>query len=452
MSISKKDFINYYAKQARNEVTSLFLGAGVSVSTGYPSWKTLLEPCAQELNIHLNDNIDLYLLAQYYANEYGNNALKRIINDNINNFNHESDLVESLLNLEFKTIWTTNYDTVIEQNLNKRKILMNKIFDNKDLANINTLNRVNIYKLNGDISNLDRIVITKDDVEKYEKNHELMLTFLKKELVSNTFLFLGYSFTDEIVLSCLSSVNKCLGDSANYHFAIMKDEKNETFNYFIKDLENRYHIRILLIDDFDELPNILNELKNEINKKNIFFSGVFERLPVEEDLFAEKICKLLTNELLSNGYRLYTGYGRNFGNYLCGSSIQYLLSHNMNIEKSLIMRPFLITMDEEDKKIHREMMINNCNITIFMFGQSPTKSGEYKNSSGVLKEFEIAKNNGKYIIPVGSTKYTSYEIWNYVKNNITLFPYLEKYVNGLISDSPTIVVKTIMQIINDIID
>ena len=61
MSISKKEFINYYAKQARNEVTSLFLGAGVSVSTGYPSWKTLLEPCAQELNIHPNDNIDYFL-------------------------------------------------------------------------------------------------------------------------------------------------------------------------------------------------------------------------------------------------------------------------------------------------------------------------------------------------------------------------------------------------------
>ena len=88
-----------------------------------------------------------------------------------------------------------------------------------------SLNRVNIYKLNGDISNLDKIIITQRDLEKYEKEHHLLMTFFKKELVSNTFLFLGYSFKDTLVLSCLSDINACLGESSNYHYTIMEDKK-----------------------------------------------------------------------------------------------------------------------------------------------------------------------------------------------------------------------------------
>jgi len=36
-------------------------------------------------------------------------------------------------------------------------------------------------------SDSDNIVITKADIEKYNDNHQLLLTFFKKELISNTF-------------------------------------------------------------------------------------------------------------------------------------------------------------------------------------------------------------------------------------------------------------------------
>ena len=102
MSISKTSFINYYVEQARRGNVSLFLGAGVSVSAGLPSWAVLLEPCAKQLGIAIDSNVDLYLLAQYYANEYGYSALKRVINDSINQLDYESTLVDKLLNLNFK--------------------------------------------------------------------------------------------------------------------------------------------------------------------------------------------------------------------------------------------------------------------------------------------------------------------------------------------------------------
>jgi len=449
MSITKNQFIQYYAQQAKKEDTSLFIGAGISASTGYPSWKSLLQPCANQLGIEITDSVDLYLLAQYYANQFGYSALKRIINENINLLIHESSLVNELLNLNFKSIWTTNYDTVLEKNYFKRNILTNSVYNDKDLANISRSNRVNIYKLNGDISNLDQIVITKNDLESYEKEHELLLTFFKRELVATTFLFLGYSFTDKVVLSCLNTINRCLKDSANYHFAVLKKDESKEFECFVNDLETRYSARVLLIDDFDDLPSILRELNYEIKRKNIFFSGVFERLPYDEDLFAQSVCSELSNVLLKNHFKLYTGYGRNFGNYLAGSSIQFLLSNNLNIDKNIIMRPFLQTMSSDDKKLHREMLINDCNIAIFMFGQSP-ENNIYINSTGMLKEFEIAKEMDKYIVPIGSSGYTAYEIWKDVKSNITEYPYLEKYIDLLNTKDINVLVSTILQILRDV--
>ena len=75
--------------------------------------------------------------------------------------------------------------------------------------------------MNGDISDPVNMILTKNDYEHYLKKHPLFLTFLKKELVSNTFLFIGYSFSDALVLDCLSSISEFLGDVVGYHYAIM---------------------------------------------------------------------------------------------------------------------------------------------------------------------------------------------------------------------------------------
>lgn len=449
MSVNRRQFIEHYAKRAKKEETSLFLGAGVSASAGYPSWGELLQPCAEELNIKIDNTASLFLIAQYYANRFGKSALKRIINDSINALKSESTLVDELLNLNFKSIWTTNYDTVLENNYLKRNVLTNIIANDRDLSNITPTNRVNIYKLNGDIRNLDKIVITQKDIEEYEPNHELLLTFFKRELVTNTFLFLGYSFSDSIVLSCLNTVNRCLETSSTSHYAIMKKKENVDFHYFIDDLEKRYKVNVLIIEEYEELNNILRDLNNEIKRKNIFFSGVFDRLPEDENIFADELCKKLTTNLLKKNYSIYTGYGRNFGNYLAGHSLQFILHNNMDVNRHLIMRPFLKNMTTEEKIAHRQMLINDCHISIFMFGQIPTEKG-YENSEGMKEEFEIAKTQEKVIIPVGATGYTSSLIWQEVKENIIKYPYLERYIDVLNSQDVDAIVKAITLILDEV--
>lgn len=89
----------------------------------------------------------------------------------------------------------------------------------------------------------------------------------------------------------------------------------------------------------------------------------------------------------------------------------------------------------EDKKKLREEVIGGCGSAIFVFGdynqQSPNPN------SGVQEEFEIAMDNHKTIIPVAYPGMRSEVIWNYIKNNITQFPYLEKNIASLTSECDT---------------
>lgn len=101
------------------------------------------------------------------------------------------------------------------------------------------------------------------------------------------------------------------------------------------------------------------------------------------------------------------------------------------MEKYLIMRPFHERMEKVKKTNHRISMINECNIAIFAYGKSPSPDDKVINSQGVIEEYQIAKNQNKFIIPLGMTGFSSKIIFDDIKNNIVKYPYLERYINVL---------------------
>lgn len=450
--ISQRDFIKAIIAAKQENSISAFVGAGLCSDAKMPDWLHLMKPCAEELGLHIDEKTDLFKFAQYYANKFGYNKLRKVINKTLNTYQHDSKLVSSILNVGFKSIWTTNYDRIIENNIVKLNAYSNTIFDEKDLANISLQNRINIFKLNGDINNLDNIVITQNDIDNYQKNHALFLTFLKRELVTNTFIFIEYSFGDHIVLSALSEINLYLGDSCNTHYTIMKNKHTDEFLMFIDDLEKRYHIKTVLVEEYDEIPLLLNELKNRILDRNIFISGSFEYLSKQDDCFAYNLCKALGEKLIDNNYNIVTGFGRNIGYYISGVVTQKLINCNIgNIEERLIMRPFAHIMTAEEDTQFRKLLIGNANVSIFMFGQY-LKNGIEDISRGTLEEYELAKKMGRKIIPIGVTGYSAHQIFLDVKTNLILYPYLEKYLEILGNErNVDILSSTIITILSELI-
>lgn len=180
----------------------------------------------------------------------------------------------------------------------------------------------------------------------------------------------------------------------------------------------------------NEIPNILNRLANKIRSYRVFISGSFINLNDDDDKFANELAKELTYRLLKK-YQLYSGMGYKLGNYISGYGLNYLSEvHITNIEHHLKMRPFAEHMSEQQIHNHRENLIDQCQFVIFLFGDSKRRNEEH-NSIGVWNEYQIAKKNRKVIIPIGSSGFESRKIYNDISNNITQYPYLEKYIDVL---------------------
>ena len=426
-----------YMKDLARELSrgkiAVFTGAGVSASLKFPNWKLLIKDSAEELGLTI-DNTDLTQVAQFYSNKH---SLSKLLTNIVNKLNEvsldkPSDLVSAILKLNLDSIWTTNYDDIFKH---FSPIKCNVFYDDKSLLNKN-IEGMPIYKINGDINKPESMVITKKDFECYADTHKELMTLLHRELLTKTFLFLGYSFEDGIVLNILQKIVSYFGDSYPYHYTIMKDDNNKYFQYFKEDLESRYHIKVIPVNNHDEIPKMLNNIIAEANKRNVFISGSFDTLPGVERAKVDSFVKNLVDGLYHAKLKIITGVGKGLGAIVTGYAHEYLLNHHMNVSDYLELRPFPIKTDNPTvtTKDYRKYMMRDCCNAIFLYGKSSSykELEEYPGkhySLGTYQEYELARELGINIIPIPSTGYEAEVIYN---DLLTQKPaYIERYLDVL---------------------
>jgi len=442
--MNRKEFTKEIAFKCQNNEAALFLGAGMSSNAGLPSWKKLFEPLARDIGIDLNTtNYQLYDIAQFYANDKGISQLHKKVSSEINKIDETSDTLDELTNMQCNSIWTTNFDKVIENNYYKKGKRTNIIHSEENLVNVELNKNINIFKMNGDIDNLKHAIITRRDLEHYNEKHRLLLTFFKRELVVKSFLFIGYSFTDSLVLPCIAELSQAFDGEHPYHYAIMKKNEDSDFINFVTDLETRYHIKTLLIDDYDEIRDVLREINYYTNQYNVFISGSYREnndIKLQE---ISKFCNKLTSALYKENLRIVNGYGYKVGYYIASAATKLMLEENVaSFEKYLLMYPFDEHLTQSQKQKHREFMISKANVVIFIYGSSTSESG-------MFEEFNIAqKDPRKIIIPVGSTGGAAKIIYDEVKANLIQYPYLEKIIDILQEETD---IDVLLSIILDVI-
>ncbi len=456
---SKKRFIDNLINQLKLSNLSFFLGAGVSIGAGFPSWKELLEDIASEIDIDLKNETDYYRIFQYCVNELGLSFVEQRVYERLSKLSCESDGMKSILNLPIESFWTTNFDQVLERNIeSKHGIKPIIIYRDTDLTKVQSnLSKANfkVFKLNGHLDDIKSWVLTQSDLEKYEDEHKGMLTFFRRELVQNTFFFLGNSFTDTVILSALSEVKKYFGELNQYHYTILKrDVERQDFDFFVKDLEKRYGIKTLVVNCYSEIPTVLSEISERLRKKQVFFSGSFRSISSDEQNFITDLSEKITAKLLEHGFKICSGMGRRLGDLIAGSSLRWLVENNHIVSKSLILRPDKYYQHGADGKPNdstrrmREYAQHDSGVAVFICGQEKENSN---CSEGTYQEFEIAKENNLKIIPIGATGYEAKKIWKEIKDNITQYGYLEKYIDKLGYETDSDYLSNIViQIIRDI--
>ncbi len=430
-------FINEYVKEILDENAAIFAGAGLSIPAGYVNWSELLRPLAEEIGLDIDKESDLVSLAQYHSNEnHGNrNRINQVILDE---FSSEARLTENhriLARLNIPTYWTTNYDDMIEKALKDEGKVADVKYTTEHLTLTKRGRNAVVYKMHGDVSHPNKAIILKDDYESYHVKMQPYITALSGDLVSKTFLFLGFSFTDPNLDYILSRVRVNYSNNQRRHYCLLKEVKQKKdealaeFEYrqrkqelFINDLK-RFNIQTILIKSYDEITEALMKIDNLIKKKTVFISGSAHSYKEEwGDKDSKEFIHKLSKKLISNGYNIVSGFGLGVGSYVINGALEEIFVNQgkMNDDR-LILRPFpqYNSGNTDIMKLwhtYRTDMLSRTGISIFIFGNK-FQDEKVVDAGGVVKEFEIAKSKGNSLVPVGATKYVSKLLWEKIWNN-----------------------------------
>lgn len=250
------------------------------------------------------------------------------------------------------------------------------------------------------------------------------------------------------MLPCVYELSRAFNNNQPHHYTILKKVDSHEFYNFVNDLEKRYQINVVLIDNYSEIKEILMLINFYTHQRNVFISGSYYT-PDDNPILNEinGICKAITKMLYTNNFTIINGYGYKIGYYIASEATKMMIEENVtNFRNHLKMYPFDEHLTAKEKTKHREFMIYQANVCIFMYGSG-------NEDGGMMEEYEIAKREGnKIIIPVGNTGGTAKIISNDIKKNIIRYPYLEKYIEKLeIERNPQKISRLILEILNEAI-
>jgi hypothetical protein len=438
MTREQELFIQRFLSELEENNVAIFAGAGLSSSAGYVDWKELLRPLADELNLNIDEEQDLVGVAQFYLNENGRNRISQQLMDEISTAKKPTDNHEILARLPIKTYWTTNYDKLIEKSLDEANKIVDVKYTNNHLAITKKKRDAIVYKMHGDIDHPDSAVLTKDDYERYALKMKPYITALSGDLVSKTFLFLGFSFTDPNLDYIMSRVRAYFEEHQRQHYCIFKECNEADFDtpqlyenakikqaLLIKDL-SRFQVKAVLVKNYSEITEILNRIERQFRRKTIFLSGSAHDFSPFNQPDVESFLCLLGKVLIEKNYKISSGIGLGIGNAFITGAIQGVYEHhNGHISDYLNMKPFPQYIEDKAARDdtwnkYRYEMIGSAGIAIFFMGNKVVDDKAII-ADGVKKEFEIAHELGVALIPVGCSGYMAKELWDEVMANVSKY-------------------------------
>lgn len=468
-----ENFIKNYVRDLNEGVAAVFAGAGLSRMSGHVNWHELLRDIIDELGLSVDKEHDLVSLAQYHVNEnHGAGGLARKIIDEFSEHSEPSVSHDILARLPIRTYWTTNYDSMIEETLKKHCRVADVKHAVKDLNVTRPKRDAVVYKMHGDALSPNDAILYKSQYEQYYKTHEAFVTALSGDLISKTFLFIGFSFSDPNLDYVLSRLH-VPANARRTHYCFLrkepdapyKGEDEEAVRYRQRKQElhsqdlRRFGIHPLLVDEYSDIPVILRAVEERFLKKTIFISGSAEEYGDWKKDDALNFVHGLSAGLVRAGYRVVNGFGWGIGSAVINGALEAIYANPEKLsEDQLVMRPFpQQASNGQDLGMlwqqYRERMIGLSGIAIFLFGNK--KEGEaIVNAGGVRKEFDIALVQGVVPLPIGATGFMAKELTSEVVTDpdkyIPIYPWLAKDLEAIADPlvGAEVIQQSIIAIIN----
>lgn len=213
-------------KLVRNEKVSLFIGAGFSIETGAPSVSKLKQLILDQFDDdnqkdeHEKDALDE--LSEFFVENICGGSRNDLITmmKEAFTFNFECMNDHKMLAQipHFHNIFTTNYDTTLEASYSNNEI--NIVRTDKDCAYLTKA--TTIFKVHGDFTDPDSVVLTKNDYSKFKKKcpNPSMWNMVENEFLTKHILFIGYSLNDDNIIDIINAISKNINRNQKQMFLI----------------------------------------------------------------------------------------------------------------------------------------------------------------------------------------------------------------------------------------
>lgn len=212
--------------------TVLFFGSGSSVPSGAPSVGKIIERIGHELNV----DTEGFSLTEVTSIAEAKRSRKELISC-LRSMFRRINVTGALLNLplyNWKNIYTTNYDKLVEQSYEKKDKPLSVISSNYDFREQKYPEATKLYKLHGcidkDVSdgNQSRIIISEADYDNTSEYREFLWDAFKHDLNGSNIVIVGYSLADphikDIVDRAISINNKSYSPATINLVLYTKDE------------------------------------------------------------------------------------------------------------------------------------------------------------------------------------------------------------------------------------
>jgi hypothetical protein len=237
--------LNYLVSEIVPEKTVLFFGAGSSIPSKAPSVETIIAHFADAFGF----GAGAYSLREVAGLvEVRTRSRKRLIQELRKLFDHLRP-TGGLLNVplyNWKSIFTTNYDDLIEQSYSQSGVDLSVFSSKFDFTIHDNPAAVKLFKLHGTIEkdvsdgHVSRIIITDTDYDQTEDYRQSRFDRLRSDLAGAHLLIIGYSLADpEIkeIITRAASINKQTMGSGRISLLLYSKDQNLALLYENRGIE-----------------------------------------------------------------------------------------------------------------------------------------------------------------------------------------------------------------------
>ena len=298
------------AKLAAENKLVVFIGAGVSIGAGMPSWAGLLQELAEGCNINTNDNnwnsLDYLSKAELIEKRMLLKQQSGLSDETLGSWIAKRmdlpyySLQHSLLSLlKPSGVVTTNYDRCFEMasidTLNV--ILSSSIKHHSKVVKTESaiLSSKWLLKMHGCISEPNNIVLTRSHYLRYMEKNAALAGIVQANLLTSHMLFVGFSLDDDNFHKIMDSVRKAKRFNKN------KQTVMDIHDYSATSIQLYENIYVKAIWEPAILPISMRSDDPSLPKD---WSGAGRDVELYLDLLALSASKFACNYILDERYKL----------------------------------------------------------------------------------------------------------------------------------------------------